>query len=69
MIGGGGASYITDDEYWEWNNNEWDIHHKSLDTDMFFSVEPGIRAEVNIFKFMRFRPRYYPPKNNILLFP
>lgn len=54
MIGGGGASYITDDEYWEWDDNEWDTYHKNLDTDVFFSVEPGIRAEVNIFKFMRF---------------
>jgi hypothetical protein len=54
MIGGGGASYITDEDSWEWDQNEWDTHHKSLDTDVFFSVEPGIRAEVNIFKFMRF---------------
>jgi len=54
MIGGGGASYISDEEYWEWDDNEWDTWHKNLDTDVFFSVEPGIRAEVNIFKFMRF---------------
>lgn len=54
MIGGGGASYIRDEDYWDWDGNEWDTFHKNLDTDVFFSVEPGIRAEVNIFKFMRF---------------
>ena len=54
MIGGGGASYINDADYWEWNDDDWDTYHKNLDTDIFFSVEPGIRAEVNVFKFMRF---------------
>ena len=54
MIGGGIASYINDADYWEWDEDEWDTYHKNLDTDIFFSVEPGIRAEVNVFKFMRF---------------
>jgi hypothetical protein len=53
LIGGGGASYINDEDYWEWDEGEWDTWHKNLDTDIFFSVEPGIRAEVNILKFMR----------------
>jgi hypothetical protein len=53
MIGGGGASYINDVDYWEWDEDEWDNYHKNLDTDIFFSIEPGIRAEVNVFKFMR----------------
>lgn len=53
FIGAGGASYVTDKEFYEWDDNEWKTHHKTLDTDVFFSVEPGIRAEVNIFRFMR----------------
>ncbi len=52
MIGGGAASYINDMDNWEWDD-EWDTHYKNLDTDVFFSIEPGIRAEINIFKFMR----------------
>ena len=52
-IGAGGASYVTDKDYWDWDDNDWDTHHKVLDTDIFFSIEPGIRAEVNVFKFMR----------------
>lgn len=54
MIGGGGASYVTDMEYPEWDEDEWDTSHKTLDTDHFFTIEPGVRAEVNILKFMRF---------------
>jgi hypothetical protein len=54
MIGAGGASYVTDMEDWEWEDEEWDLFHKTLDTDVFFSVEPGVRAEINVFKFMRF---------------
>jgi hypothetical protein len=53
FIGGGGASYVADKEFYEWDDNQWDTHHKTLDTDVFFSIEPGIRAEVNIFRFMR----------------
>lgn len=53
MIGGGGASYISEQDYWDRDDNEWDTWHKNLDTDLFFSVEPGVRAELNVFKFMR----------------
>lgn len=53
LIGGGAASYVTEDEYWEWDDNEWETDNKVLDTDVFFSFEPGIRAEVNLLKFMR----------------
>jgi hypothetical protein len=53
LIGGGGASYITDDEYQEWDEDEWDTCHKTLDEDSYFVFEPGVRAEVNILKFMR----------------
>jgi hypothetical protein len=53
LIGGGGATYVTDREYYEWDDDEWETNHKSLDTDAFFVIEPGVRAEVNILKFMR----------------
>ena len=56
LIGGGGASYVTDKEYVEWDEDEWDEWddcNKVLDTDGFFVIEPGVRAEVNILKFMR----------------
>jgi hypothetical protein len=53
LIGGGGVSYVTDKEYPEWDEDEWDTHHAVLDDDAFFVIEPGVRAEINIFKFMR----------------
>jgi hypothetical protein len=53
MIGGGGASYISDNEYSEWDGDHWDNCNANLDTDAFFVVEPGVRAEVNLLKFMR----------------
>jgi len=53
MIGAGGAGYITDETYYQWNRNDWDYRHKTLDSDAFFVVEPGVRAEVNLLKFMR----------------
>jgi hypothetical protein len=53
LIGGGGATYVTDKDYYDWDDNDWDTHHKTLDTDVFFSLEPGVRAEVNVFRFMR----------------
>jgi len=53
MVGGGGASYVTDKEYYEWDDDQWDNKHKTIDTDAFFTIEPGVRAEVNVFRFMR----------------
>ncbi len=54
MIGGGGASYVTADEYDEWEGEDWDEKCSSiLDSDGFFVFEPGVRAEVNVLKFMR----------------
>jgi len=53
LIGAGGASYITEKEYTEWDEDEWDDCHKNIDTDGFFVIEPGVRAEVNLLKFMR----------------
>jgi hypothetical protein len=53
MIGAGGLTYTSRYQYTEWDEDEWDTHYKSLGSDAFFIVEPGIMAEVTIFKFMR----------------
>ncbi len=57
LIGGGAASYISETDYdWDysgWDYHEWDNHHKNLDTDLFCSIEPGIRIEANVCRFLR----------------
>jgi hypothetical protein len=53
LIGGGGASYVSDYEIPEWDEDEWDSEHYVLDDDVFFVIEPGVRAEVNLLRFMR----------------
>jgi hypothetical protein len=52
-IGFGGASYVTDTKFDIWDGDEWDFKHKTLDSDAFFSFEPGVRVEVNALKFIR----------------
>ncbi len=53
MIGGGGTSWVVDANEWDPEDYEWDDCHKNIQTDGFFVVEPGVRAEVNLLKFMR----------------
>ena len=53
IIGGGGASYVTDDEYSGWDEDDNDDCKNVIDTDEFFVFEPGVRAEINVFKFMK----------------
>ncbi len=53
LIGAGGASYMTDKEYTCWDGDNGDSHPACLDSDAFFVVEPGVRAEVNLLRFMR----------------
>ncbi len=53
LIGGGWATYVTNLEYDEWKGDEMDRCHQTLDSDAFFVVEPGIRVEINLQKFMR----------------
>lgn len=64
LIGAGGAYYITKEYYFQVDEDDWDKDSKVLDSKAFFVVEPGIRAEVNITKFMRFNAgvsyRYAP---------
>jgi hypothetical protein len=54
MVGFGGASYVSDTKISVWDEDEWDTRHKFLDTDAFFTVEPGVRAEINVLRLMRF---------------
>jgi len=56
LIGGGQFSYVDKDKTGHWDNEagEWDSDHRTIDKDAIFVVEPGIRAEVNVLKFMRF---------------
>jgi hypothetical protein len=64
LIGGGGATYVSDQEYLEWDEDEWDTEHLVVDNDIFFVIEPGVRAEVNLLKFMKLNAgvsyRYVP---------
>jgi hypothetical protein len=53
LIGGGGVSYYSKKDYSQWDNDEMDCDNVELDTDGFFVIEPGVRAEINLFKFMR----------------
>jgi len=53
MIGAGGAAYVTEREYYQWDDKDWNHGCRTLDSDAFFVLEPGIRAEVNLLKFMR----------------
>jgi hypothetical protein len=53
LIGGGAATYVSDKEYLEWDEDEWDTDLAIIDDDILFVIEPGIRAEVNLLKFMR----------------
>jgi hypothetical protein len=53
MIGGGGATYVSGESYTIWDEDEWDTDYDVLDTDVFFTIEPGVMLEVNLLKFMR----------------
>lgn len=53
LIGGGAVSYVSKNEYLEWDEDEWDTHHVVLADDVFFVIEPGVRAEINVLSFMR----------------
>jgi hypothetical protein len=52
LIGGGGAAYVEDWQQYKWENN---YHHdmKVFSSDAYFVIEPGVRAELNIVKWMR----------------
>lgn len=52
LIGGGGALYTR--AYSQPEPDYWDKHRFTYESSPFMIVEPGIGAEVNITKFMRF---------------
>jgi len=39
---------------WEWD--DWDDRHDDDDVKCFFVMEPGVQAEFNLLKWMRFSP-------------
>ncbi|HPS62641.1 MAG TPA: hypothetical protein PLK82_06245, partial [Bacteroidales bacterium] len=57
MIGAGGTSFVSEAKHHDWDDKSSDWENddcgKTLDSDSFFVIEPGVRAEVNVFKFMR----------------
>lgn len=53
LIGGGASTYISGEEYYDWDENGWDFDHEVIDYDSYFVIEPGIRAEISLLKFMR----------------
>jgi len=71
LIGGGSMSYVSKNETGTWDDDEWnwDCDNEKVDQDVFFVVEPGVRAEINILKFMRLGVgmsyRYTPDLNLI----
>lgn len=63
LIGGGASAYLHKYDYYPIlydydKNGNWHNMHNSdyevLDWNSFFVLEPGIRAEVNLVKFLRF---------------
>lgn len=54
MIGGGSMAYVSTTENYDWEDHNYDYYDHAIDQDAFFVIEPGVRAEVNILKFMRF---------------
>jgi hypothetical protein len=57
-----GAGFTLQYDRHDWDDDDWDddFDHdwddESHDTNWFTVVEPGIQAEVNLFKWMRFSP-------------
>lgn len=69
LIGGGNLSYNSIYDKRNKDGDDWNWDNKAIDKDYFFVIEPGVKAEVNIFKFMRLGAgvsyRYTPDLNLI----
>lgn len=68
MIGAGGATYTSKEEFYVPDDHgKWEWKHKTIDNCAYFVVEPGVRAEMNVFRFMRVYAgvsyRYIPDLN------
>jgi hypothetical protein len=52
LIGGGGAAYVEDMVHYESRSNR--NHNKQVfSSDAYFVVEPGVKAEINVVRWMR----------------
>jgi hypothetical protein len=47
LIGAGGANYVIFDD------GKWDDYKSLNESSSFFVIEPGITADINLFKFFR----------------
>jgi hypothetical protein len=67
VIGAGGLDYSIDKKSYDWEDGDWDTDRESIDSDAFFVIEPGVKAELNVFKWMRLGAgisyRYTPDLN------
>jgi hypothetical protein len=54
LIGGGSISYVNDPDG-NYCKNNWESYDDDevLDKDDFFVIEPGVKVELNVLKFMR----------------
>jgi hypothetical protein len=54
VIGGGSATYTSKYQVYEQDNHgNWEWKYKTLDSDAYFVIEPGVKAEVNIVNWLR----------------
>lgn len=53
QIGAGYLGYLSDNGYHWDGNGYWYYDSETLAYDVFFFVEPGVKAEFNLLKFMR----------------
>ncbi|MFZ6011849.1 MAG: hypothetical protein ACOYXT_16020 [Bacteroidota bacterium] len=51
-----GAGFTVQYErYGDWDEDSWD-HDDAQDENWFFVTEPGVKAEINVFRWLRFAP-------------
>jgi len=55
FAGGGGTLQY---ERTDWRDDDWDdnINYHEHDEDFFYVLEPGVKIEVNVFRWLRFSP-------------
>jgi hypothetical protein len=53
LIGGGGATYLSDEKYPEWDEDELDYSRKELSASPFFVFEPGANMVLNLTGFLK----------------
>ena len=58
IIGGGGAEYISQDLYPEFDEDEIDYCRKHMSSSPYWIAEPGANIEINVTGFMRLYAGY-----------